>query len=120
MLDRSRRRVRLPRVMQDSLGGRRVAHRHRARSHDFLDALQRLLCQIQAVRGTDPLSRFIEAVADGDVVDEPIIFTPETVSASIRTDQGERRVVATIPPGYDRTELVDELSRQGFEVEGRQ
>ena len=68
-----------------------------------------------------PFARFLEAVADRDLVeDEPVIITPTTVSGVIRTDEGERTVVATIPPGFDRSELVDELSREGFEIEGRQ
>ena len=60
------------------------------------------------------------AVVDGDLVNEqPVTFTSTTVSGVIRTDGGERTVVATIPPGFDRAELVDQLSREGFEVEGR-
>jgi hypothetical protein len=67
-----------------------------------------------------PFARFLEAVADGDLVDEqPVTITPETVTAVIRTEGGERTVVATIPPGFDRAEFVDQLSSEGFEVEGR-
>jgi len=119
MLERSRRRIRLP------ASDTRQPGRHGLSLIVLVVTTSLLLssgCFARYRQSGEPIpfSRFIEAVADGDLVDEPIIFTPETVSASIRTDQGERRVVATIPPGYDRAELVDELSRQGFEVEGRQ
>ena len=50
--------------------------------------------------------------------EKPIRFTATTVSGVIRTDEGEQSFVATIPPDYDRAELVDELTRQGFEIEG--
>ena len=73
----------------------------------------------EARRTTISFSRFLEAVGDGDLVrEQPIRFTPTTVSGVIRADEGEQRFVATIPPGYDRAELVDELARQGFEIEG--
>jgi hypothetical protein len=63
-------------------------------------------------------ARFLEAVADGDIVDgQPVRITPTEVSGVMRADDGEQAFAASIPPGYDRAELVAELARQGVEVE---
>ncbi len=68
-------------------------------------------------------SEFRAAVADGDLVknkDKPVTITTTTVSGVRRTSEGEQAFIATIPPGYDPTELVDQLSDQGYEVDGTQ
>ena len=69
-------------------------------------------------RETIPFSRFLEAVNEGDLVKtQPVTITATTVSGVIRTDESEQTFVATIPPGYERAVVVDELARQGFEIE---
>jgi cell division protease FtsH len=68
-----------------------------------------------------PFSRFQSAVTNGDVVkDQPVTITTTTVTGVVRTNEGERTFVATIPPNYDPTELVDQLTRDGYEVGGLQ
>ena len=71
----------------------------------------------KADREPIPFSRFLEAVNEGDLVKtQPVTITATTVSGVIRTNEGEQAFVATIPPG-SRAEVVDELARQGFEIE---
>jgi cell division protease FtsH len=66
-------------------------------------------------------SRFREAVDNGDLVkDEPVTITTTTITGVVRTAEGDETFVATIPPGYVPTDLVDELSRGGYEVDGQQ
>jgi cell division protease FtsH len=69
-------------------------------------------------------SEFRAAVNNGELVkdkDKPVTITTTTVTGVMRTDGGnEQTFVATIPPGYDPTELVDQLSEQGYEVDGTQ
>jgi cell division protease FtsH len=69
-------------------------------------------------------SEFRAAVNNGELVkdkDKPVTITTTTVTGVIRTAGGnEQTFVATIPPGYDPTELVDQLSEQGYEVDGTQ
>jgi cell division protease FtsH len=67
-------------------------------------------------------SDFRAAVSDGRLVKaEPVTITTTTVTGVVRTDDGgEESFVATIPPGYDPTELVDQLSQEGYEVDGTQ
>lgn len=73
----------------------------------------------KAHRETIPFSRFLEAINEGDLVKtQPVTITATKVRGVIRTDEGEQPFVATIPLGYDRAEVVDELARQGFEIEG--
>jgi cell division protease FtsH len=68
-----------------------------------------------------PFSRFQEAVNSGDLVKtEPVTITTTTVTGVVRTDEGDQTFVATIPPGYDPTELVNQLTQQGYEVGGLQ
>jgi hypothetical protein len=73
-----------------------------------------------ADRDKIPFARFMEAVDDGDLVKrKPVTITPTTVSGAIRNGEREQTFVATIPPGIDRAEFVDELARQGYEVDAR-
>jgi len=66
-------------------------------------------------------SQFRSAVDDGDLVkSEPVTVTSTTVSGTVRTDQGDQTFVATIPPGYDPTDLINQLTDQGYEVSGQQ
>jgi cell division protease FtsH len=66
-------------------------------------------------------SRFRSAVENGDLLkSEPVTINVTTVTGVVRTDEGEQTFVATIPPGYDPTELVDQLSQQDYEVGGQQ
>jgi cell division protease FtsH len=69
-------------------------------------------------------SEFRAAVNNGELVkdkDKPVTITTTTVTGVMRTAGGnEQTFVATIPPGYDPTELVDQLSEQGYEVDGTQ
>ena len=68
-----------------------------------------------------PFSEFRSAVANGDLVEtEPVTITSTTVSGVVRTDEGPQTFIATIPPGYDPTDLVNQLSEQGYEVDGEQ
>jgi cell division protease FtsH len=68
-----------------------------------------------------PFSKFQKAVTDGDLVkSEPVTITTTTVTGVVRTDQGRQTFVSTIPPGYDPTQLVNDLSREGYEVGGLQ
>jgi hypothetical protein len=71
-------------------------------------------------RRTISFAQFLEAVVEGDIVDgQPVRITPTEVSGVIRSEDGEQTFVASIPPGYDRAELVAELARQGVDVEAR-
>jgi cell division protease FtsH len=66
-------------------------------------------------------SQFLSAVDDGDLVkSDPVTITSTTVTGTVRTNQGEQTFVATIPPGYVPTDLVDQLTEQGYEVTGQQ
>jgi cell division protease FtsH len=67
-------------------------------------------------------SEFRAAVRDDRLVkSEPVTITTTSVTGVVRTSEGgEQSFVATIPPGYDPTELVDQLSEQGYEVDGTQ
>jgi cell division protease FtsH len=68
-----------------------------------------------------PFSRFRAAVDNGDLVkEEPVTITTTTVTGVVNTGDGPKTFVATIPPGYDPTALVDQLSDQGYEVDGTQ
>jgi hypothetical protein len=63
-------------------------------------------------------SRFLIAVDEGDLVKtQPVTITATTVRGVIRTDAGEQTFVATIPPTYDRGELVGALRKRGYDVE---
>ena len=79
-------------------------------------------CYARRIANRDqiPFTRFLEAVNDGDLVKtKPVTITSTTVSGAIRNGEREQPFVATIPPGFDRSEFVDELSRQGYEVDLR-
>jgi cell division protease FtsH len=68
-------------------------------------------------------SQFRAAVDNGQLVkdkEKPVTITTTTVTGVRRTPEGEQTFVATIPPGYDPTALVDQLSEQGYEVDGTQ
>ncbi len=68
-------------------------------------------------------SQFRAAVDNGQLVkdkEKPVTITTTTVTGVRRTPEGEQAFVATIPPGYDPTALVDQLSEQGYEVDGTQ
>jgi cell division protease FtsH len=66
-------------------------------------------------------SQFRSAVDDGDLVkSEPVTVTSTTVSGTVRTPEGQQTFVATIPPGYDPTDLINQLTDQGYEVSGQQ
>ena len=67
-------------------------------------------------------SEFRQAFEAGRLVDtEPVTITSTTVTAVRETDDGgQETITATIPPGYVPTDLVDELSAQGYEVDGQQ
>ncbi len=72
----------------------------------------------RAHRETIAFSRFLEAVNEGDLVKtQPVTITATTVRGAIHTAEGEQTFVATIPPGYDRAELVDALATDGYDVE---
>jgi cell division protease FtsH len=72
----------------------------------------------------DPMSfsEFRTAVSEDRLVkSEPVTITTTTVTGVVRTSEGgEQSFVATIPPGYDPTELVDQLSQEGYKVDGTQ
>jgi cell division protease FtsH len=66
-------------------------------------------------------SQFRAAVDNGDLVKtEPVTITTTTVTGVVHTSDGNQTFVATIPPGYDPTALVDQLSEQGYKVDGMQ
>jgi len=66
-------------------------------------------------------SRFRAAVNSGDLLkSEPVTINATTVTGVVHTDEGEQTFVATIPPGYDPTELIDQLTEQEYEVGGQQ
>ena len=66
-------------------------------------------------------SRFKAAVNNGDLLkSEPVTINATTVTGVVRTGEGEQTFVATIPPGYDPTALIDQLTDQGYEVGGQQ
>jgi cell division protease FtsH len=66
-------------------------------------------------------SQFRAAVDNGELVkSEPVTINATTVSGVVRTADGQQTFVATIPPGYDPTQLVDQLTQQGYEVGGQQ
>jgi len=73
----------------------------------------------------DPVSfsQFRAAVDNGDLVkdkDNPVTITTTTVTGTVNTSDGPKTWIATIPPGYDPTALVDQLSEQGYDVKGMQ
>ncbi|MGH2679942.1 MAG: ATP-dependent zinc metalloprotease FtsH [Actinomycetota bacterium] len=66
-------------------------------------------------------SEFRSAVDEGNLSkDEPVTITTTNVTGVVGTGEGAQTFVATIPPGYDPTRLVDQLSDQGYEVDGTQ
>ena len=70
---------------------------------------------------TVPFSQFRSAIDSGDLVkDEPVTITTTTITGVVSTPEGDKTFVATIPPGYVPTDLVDDLSAQGYEVDGQQ
>ncbi|MET1010840.1 MAG: ATP-dependent zinc metalloprotease FtsH, partial [Actinomycetota bacterium] len=61
------------------------------------------------------------AIDSGDLVkDEPVTITTTTITGVVSTPEGDKTFVATIPPGSVPTDLVDDLSAQGHEVDGQQ
>jgi cell division protease FtsH len=68
-----------------------------------------------------PFSQFLGAIDEGRLLDsEPVTVATTTISGVVETDAGEETWSATIPPGYDPTELVGQLHDQGYEVTGSQ
>jgi cell division protease FtsH len=66
-------------------------------------------------------SQFRAAVDNGELVkSEPVTINATTITGVVRTADGQQTFVATIPPGYDPTQLVDQLTQQGYEVGGQQ
>ncbi|HEX6265100.1 MAG TPA: hypothetical protein VF036_07450, partial [Actinomycetota bacterium] len=75
----------------------------------------------QAASTPVPFSEFRRAIDNGDLVkEEPVTITTTTISGVVRTPDGDETYVATIPPGYVPTDLVDDLSARGYEVDGQQ
>ncbi len=75
----------------------------------------------QAASTPVPFSDFRTAIDNGDLVkSEPVTITTTTISGVVRTADGDETYVATIPPGYVPTDLVDDLSARGYEVDGQQ
>jgi cell division protease FtsH len=73
--------------------------------------------------GTEPVSfsRFLGAIDSGQLVrSEPVNIATTTITGIVRTSGGQERWTATIPPGYDPTDLVNDLRGQGYEVTGVQ
>jgi cell division protease FtsH len=68
-----------------------------------------------------PFSQFKAAVDNGDLVkEEDVTITTTTVTGVVNTEDGQKTWMATIPPGYDPTALVDQLSEQDYKVTGSQ
>jgi cell division protease FtsH len=69
-----------------------------------------------------PFSEFRQAVDQEQLVpSEPVTITSTSVTAVRTTDDGGQETIsATIPPGYVPTDLVDELSAKGYQVDGQQ
>jgi cell division protease FtsH len=68
-----------------------------------------------------PFSQFKAAVNNGELVkSEPVTINATTVTGVVRAADGQQTFVATIPPGYDPTELIDQLTQDGYEVGGQQ
>ena len=62
-----------------------------------------------------PFSEFRRSIDNGDLVkSEPVTITTTTISGVVRTADGDETDVATIPPGYVPTDLVDDLSARGM------
>ena len=61
------------------------------------------------------------AVDNGELVkSEDVTITTTTVQGVVSTKDGPKTWLAIIPPGYDPTALVDQLSAQGYKVTGSQ
>ena len=70
---------------------------------------------------TVSFSEFRQAVENGDLdKNEPVTITSTTVTAVRNGDDGQETISATIPPGYVPTDLVDQLSDDGYQVDGQQ
>jgi cell division protease FtsH len=68
-----------------------------------------------------PFSQFQSAINNDELVkSEPVTITTTTITGVVRTPEGEQTQVATIPPGYVPTDLVDDLTARGYEVDGQQ
>ena len=68
-----------------------------------------------------PFSQFKAAVDNGKLVKtEDVTITTTTVTGTVDTADGPKTWLATIPPGYDPTALVDQLSAEGYQVAGSQ
>ncbi|MET1011011.1 MAG: hypothetical protein ABWY83_01400, partial [Actinomycetota bacterium] len=75
----------------------------------------------QAASTPVPFSEFRRSIDNGDLVKgEPVTITTTTISGVVRTADGDETHVATIPPGYVPTDLVDDLSARGYQVDGQQ
>ncbi len=75
----------------------------------------------QATVETVPFSRFVDAIDTGDLrKTESVSVGQTTISGVVRTADGDQNWVATLPPNYDPTGLVDRLEAKGYEVDGVQ
>jgi cell division protease FtsH len=68
-----------------------------------------------------PFSRFLDEIDQGNLVNtEPVTVATTTITGVVEAEGGEQTWTATIPPGYDPTDLVTQLHDQGYEVSGVQ
>jgi cell division protease FtsH len=68
-----------------------------------------------------PFSQFLDKIDEGSLVKtEPVTVATTTITGVVRTDDGEQTWTATIPPGYDPTDLVNQLQQDDYQVTGVQ
>jgi cell division protease FtsH len=68
-----------------------------------------------------PFSQFLGAIDDGKLVkDESVSIATTTITGVVDVDGGQQTWTTTIPPGYDPTDLVNELRDRDYEVTGVQ
>jgi cell division protease FtsH len=68
-----------------------------------------------------PFSRFLGEIDQGNLVEtEPVTVATTTITGVVSAEGGEQTWTATIPPGYDPTDLVNRLHDDGYEVSGVQ
>jgi len=68
-----------------------------------------------------PFSRFLDEIDQGHLVKtEPVTVATTTITGVVEAEGGEQTWTATIPPGYDPTDLVTQLDEGGYEVSGVQ
>ena len=70
---------------------------------------------------TVPFSKFLDEIDRGHLVkDEAVTVATTTITGVVETGSGRETWTATIPPGYDPTDLVNQLHEQEYEVGGIQ